>query len=95
MASVALGVQPDRHCSAFDYTGHGFIRKAPRLDALAFIERPEQRAMGDVTRVVLEVRPRAGEGDALVGAVLQQGAVDELGAVVTIQAQDAKRQLGT
>src|SRR5438874_13292101 len=36
----------------------------------------------NVTGVVLEVGPPAGKGDVLIGAVVQQRAVDELGAVV-------------
>jgi hypothetical protein len=48
----------------------------------------------DVTGVVLEARPRSSEGDAPISAVVQQRPVDEFGAVVTVQAQDAKRQLG-
>ena len=47
-----------------------------------------------MTRVVLEVRPRAGERNVVIGAVVQQSAVDELSPVVAVQAQDAERQLG-
>jgi hypothetical protein len=54
-----------------------------------------ERDLLDVTGVVLEVRPRAGERDAVLGAIVEQGPIDELGAVVAIQAKDAKRQLGT
>jgi hypothetical protein len=41
-----------------------------------------ERDLLDVTGVVLEVRPRAGEGDAVIGAVVQQRAIDEFGSVV-------------
>jgi hypothetical protein len=44
--------------------------------------------------VVLEIWPRTREGDAVIGAVVQQRAVDELGSVIAVEAKDAKRQLG-
>src|SRR4051794_12324526 len=47
----------------------------------------------DVTGVVLQIRPRAREGDAMIGAVVQQHAIDELGPVVAVEAKDAKWQL--
>jgi hypothetical protein len=46
-----------------------------------------------MARVVLEVGPRAREGDALAAAILKQDMVDELRTVVAIQPQDAKWQI--
>ena len=40
-----------------------------------------ERDLFDVAGVVLQIRPRASEGDALAGAVVEQHAVDELGPV--------------
>jgi hypothetical protein len=48
----------------------------------------------NVAGVVLPVRPRAREGDALAGAVVEHDVVDELGAVVAVQPEDPKREIG-
>src|SRR5207253_8702956 len=47
----------------------------------------------DMAGVVLQVRPGPSEGDALPGAIVQQDAVDELGAIVAIQPKNAEREI--